>query len=217
MRSFNYKAVLFDLDGTLVDSLPLILKTFQATMLQMDLHFNHEEVLSTVGLPLHDICNHLGGSRGKELFNRYLEHQDAIHDDYLDEYQGTTEMLKSLKEKGYRLGIVTSKRRVMAERGIKLTGFDSFIETLVALEDVPRAKPEAEPVLRALDNLRANPKDAVYVGDSPFDIQCGKKAGVKTIGVTWGVSGMAKLQKESPTDIIDNWQQLLSFLDKQGV
>mgnify|MGYP001351672206 CR=1 FL=1 len=215
MRSFNSKAVLFDLDGTLVDSLPLILKTFQATMHQMDLHFNHEEVLSTVGLPLHDICNHLAGSRGKELFNRYLEYQDAIHDDYLGEYQGTTEMLKSLKEKGYRLGIVTSKRHVMAERGIKLTGLDNFIETLVALEDAPRAKPEAEPVLKALDNIHATPKDAVYVGDSPFDIQCGKKAGVKTIGVTWGISSMAKLQKEAPNTIIDNWQQLLSFLEKE--
>jgi len=121
-------------------------------------------------------------------------------------------MLINLKKNGYRLGIVTSKRRVMAKRGIKLTGFDKIVEVLVALEDAPRAKPEAEPVLKALEALNATPGQAVYVGDSPFDIRCGKKAGVQTVGVTWGISPQADLEKENPNAIIDNWQQLLAFL-----
>jgi len=207
------KAVLFDLDGTLVDSLPLILKTFRTTLNQMNLNFSDEEIMKTVGLPLRDICTQFAGNRGEELFQRYLDYQNAIHDDYLQEYPGTTGMLQKIQEKGYLPGIVTSKRRVMAQRGIKLTGLDSFIKVLVALEDAPRAKPEAEPVLKALEKLKVTPANAIYVGDSPFDIRCGKKAGVKTLGVTWGISNREVLVKEEPDSIIDNWHQLLSFLD----
>lgn len=208
----HLKAVLFDLDGTLVNSLPLILESFRAALKQMNLSRSDEEIIKTIGLPLRDICTRFAGNRGEELFDRYIEYQNTIHDSYLKEYQGTTDMLINLKKNGYRLGIVTSKRRVMAKRGIKLTGFDKIVEVLVALEDAPRAKPEAEPVLKALEALNATPGQAVYVGDSPFDIRCGKKAGVQTVGVTWGISPQADLEKENPNAIIDNWQQLLAFL-----
>lgn len=209
----NFKAVLFDLDGTLVDSLPLILESFRAALKQVNLSFSDEEILKTVGLPLRDICARFAGDRGQELFKCYLEYQDKIHDSYLKEYPGTMEALVNIKNRSFRLGIVTSKRRVMAERGIKLTGLDKIIEVLVALEDAPRAKPEAEPVLKALEALEVEPPHAVYVGDSPFDIRCGKKAGVQTVGVTWGISSREQLEREEPNAIIDNWQQLLDFLE----
>lgn len=211
----HFKVVLFDLDGTLVDSLPLILESFRTAMQQMDLPFSKDEVLKTVGLPLKDICNRFAGERGTELFNRYIEYQNTIHDLYLKEYSGTKDMLNYLKNNDYLLGIVTSKRRMMAERGINLTGLDRIIDVLVALEDAPRAKPEAEPVLTALKALGKTPDKAVYVGDSPFDIRCGKKAGVQTVGVTWGISSRKQLEEEKPGIIIDNWQQLLDFLHKE--
>lgn len=205
------EAVLFDLDGTLVDSLPLILKSFQASLEQMELCYSDEEIVKTVGLPLRDICSRFAGERGEELFQRYLKYQDTIHDSYLKEYAGTSNVLGILDAKGYRMGIVTSKRRVMAERGIKITGLDRFIRTLVALEDAPRAKPEADPVLLALEQIGTTPQRASYVGDSPFDIRCGKKAGVRTVGVTWGISSRNALEKESPDAIIDNWSELIKL------
>lgn len=209
----RFKVVLFDLDGTLVDSLPLILESFRATMKQMNLPYNKNNILKTIGLPLIDICRQFAGEKGTELFNRYLEHQNTIHDLYLKEYAGTKKMLQELKDKNHLLGIVTSKRRVMAEKGIKLTGFDHFIDVLVGLEDSPRPKPGAEPVLTALQALNKMPEETVYVGDSPFDMRCGNQANVHTIGVTWGISSREQLKKENPDLIISNWQQLLDYID----
>lgn len=210
------KAILFDLDGTLLDSLPLIMESFRATLKKMNLSYSDEEIIKTIGLPLWDICNFFAGDRGEEFFQFYLDYQNAIHDDYMKEYPDTLATLAKLQDKGYNLGIVTSKRRVMAEKGIKLAGFDKYIEALVALEDAPRAKPEADPVLKALQALEIIPGNAVYVGDSTYDIRCGKKAGVYTVGVTWGVSNRETMEMENPDGIIDNWGQLFEFIKTIG-
>lgn len=181
-------------------------------MQKMDLEFEEDKIKAAVGLPLRDICDNLAGDQGIDLFNNYLEYQDKIHDIYLREFKNTSAILNSLLKSGFRLGVVTSKRRESALRGLKLTGIYNFIEILIALEDSPRSKPEAEPVTTALIKMQVQPENALYVGDSPFDIQCGKMAGVYTAGVTWGISAKNKIEKEKPDIIIDEWQQLLSWL-----
>lgn len=204
--------VLFDLDGTLVDSVALILKSFHYSLNQMGLHAEDEEILSTVGLPLREVCFDLAGERGEEMFKCYVDYQEAIHDLNVKEYAGATDLLEHLKERGCGRGIVTSKRRDFAKRGLAITGLDKYMEVIVAFEDTVAHKPEPEPVQKALAALGAGPEKTLYVGDSPYDIRCGKNAGVYTAAVTWGVSTEEQLLKEQPHMIAHDWQELKDFI-----
>lgn len=208
-------AVLFDLDGTLIDTLSLILESFRVSLGELGLSASENEILETIGLPLREVCFHFAGDRGEELFRCYVEYQDAIHDAYIKEYPGTTSMLEYLKSQGLLIGIVTSKRRVMAERGLKVAGLDRFVDTMVTFDDTTAHKPDPEPVLTALSLLRVPAQKALFVGDSPYDIRCGKKAGTATAGVTWGVSSREDLEKENPDLILQDWSQFQRFLERK--
>lgn len=204
--------VLFDLDGTLVDSVALILKSFRYSLSQMGLHAEDEEILNTVGLPLKEVCFDFAGARGEEMFKCYVDYQDAIHDLHVKEYAGAKDLLEHLKGQGCRRGIVTSKRRDLAKRGLTITGLDKYMEIIVAFEDTVAHKPNPEPVQKALAALGAEPKEALYVGDSPYDIRCGKNAGVYTAAVTWGVSTEEQLLEEQPHMLARDWRELKDFI-----
>lgn len=209
----GFSAVLFDLDGTLVDSVSLILESFRHALKQMGISAQEKEILATIGLPLKEVCLRFAGDRQEEMFKCYVEFQDAIHDDYVKEYAGTTALFGLLKEKGYKIGIVTSKRRAIAIRGLSVVGLEGFIEVIVAFEDTMSHKPDPEPVRKALGVLGASPTKTLFVGDSPFDIRCGKNAGVYTAGVTWGVSTEEQLTEEHPDVIINEWGELNKYLE----
>ena len=209
----KFSAVLFDLDGTLVDTLSLILDSFHESLGQLGLSAEDEEIMATIGLPLKEVCVDFAGNRGEEMFKCYVDYQDAIHDSRVKEYAGTTALFEYLQEKGIRTGIVTSKRRGMAERGLAVTGLDKYVEVIVAFEDTTDHKPEPEPVQVALSALSILPEKAFFVGDSPYDIRCGKNAGVYTAGVTWGVTAEKALAEEEPNVIVHNWQELKCFLE----
>jgi pyrophosphatase PpaX len=209
----RFSAVLFDLDGTLVDTVSLILESFRYSLGKLGLEAEDQEILNTIGLPLIDVCFGFAGERGEELFKCYVDYQETIHDRYVKEYAGTTDLFEYLKEKGCHIGIVTSKRKVLAHRGLAVAGLDKFVEAVVALEDTEAHKPEPEPVLKALDILGVPAEKALYVGDSPYDIRCGKNAGAATAGVTWGVSTQEQLFKECPDVIVRDWQELKDFLE----
>ena len=207
-------AVLFDLDGTLVDSVSLILKSFHYSLEQLGLQAEDEEILNTIGLPLKEACVLFAGEKGEEMFKCYVDYQDAIHDMHVKEYSGAKDLLEYLKEQGCRMGVVTSKRRDMAIRGLAITGLDKFMEVVVAFEDTLTHKPEPEPVQKALSALGVAPEEALYVGDSPYDIRCGKNAGVFTAAVTWGVSTEEQLLEERPDVLAHDWRELKEFLKK---
>lgn len=212
----GFSAVLFDLDGTLVDTLKLILESFRVSLGKLGLSATENEILETIGLPLREVCHSFAGDKGEEMFKCYVDFQDSIHDAYIKEYPGTTALLEYLKEKGCHIGIVTSKRRPMAERGLKVTGLDRYVETIVAFEDTVAHKPEPEPVQTAIGALDIYPGEVLFVGDSPYDIRCGKNAGVKTAGVTWGVTTEKVLALEEPDVILHDWQELREFLEQPG-
>ncbi|MBV1768920.1 MAG: HAD-IA family hydrolase, partial [Candidatus Desulforudis sp.] len=106
----------------------------------------------------------------------------------------------------------TSKRRNPALDGMALTGIDRYIDVAVTVEDVNLPKPDPEPVMKALKLLDAKPEDAVYIGDSWYDIQAGKQAGVTTVGVTWGMATRAQLSEHIPGCIVDSWDEFLTLL-----
>lgn len=208
----NNKCILFDLDGTLLDSLPLIRQSFEHVFTEMDIPWGSGEIMQTVGLPLVEICRLYGKDRQQEMFERYLSYQDSIHDHTIKIFPGATKCLEYLKKQNLPLGLVTSKRRRMTYRGLEITGLNKFFDVTITMEDTLHHKPAAEPVLMAIEAIKATPATTVYVGDSHFDIQAGNNAGVTTVGVTWGMACRDDLASHNPDHVVENWDHLTRLL-----
>ncbi|MFZ5611300.1 haloacid dehalogenase [Desulforamulus profundi] len=206
--------VLFDLDGTLIDSLPLIRRTYEKVFEEMNIPWGDAQVMKHIGLPLVDIAKTFAGeARHPEFFKLYQHHYALEHDELTKPFPGTLEMLETLKSRGFRLGIVTSKTRQVALRSIGFLGIDRYMEVTVAVEDVTRHKPQPDPVLKALELMQAPVETAAYMGDSPFDILAAKRAGVTSIGVTWGMSERDELLRREPDRILQQWEDLIPILE----
>jgi pyrophosphatase PpaX len=151
---------LFDFDGTLVDSVELMMASFRHAAEQvLGQAPPDEELRRGIGRPLIDQMRTLDAHRADQLFDAYLEHNLAHHADLLRPYPGVDRLLDVLSAAGRRLGIVTSKRRDSVELGIQLLGIDAEFAAIVTWEDTERHKPTPDPVLRALELLGADPGD----------------------------------------------------------
>ncbi|MEG6616534.1 HAD hydrolase-like protein [Peptococcaceae bacterium 1198_IL3148] len=205
--------VLFDLDGTLVDSLPLIKRTYQRVFQEMNIPWENDEVMTWVGRSLKDIGNYFAGEeRGQEFFKVYQHYYAIDHDEYTKAYAGTLEMLEKLHNKGYTLGVVTSKSGAVAKRSIDFLGMAKYMQILIGAQDVDKHKPLPDPLLVALERLNRQPAQAAYVGDSPFDVLSAKAAKVKAIAVTWGMATKDIMENHQPDHIIDRWDELYQLL-----
>jgi pyrophosphatase PpaX len=183
----RFSVVLFDLDGTLVDSAAAILGSFHhATETVLRRRFSDERILAQVGgSNLAHQMHLLDPDRVDELVRVYREHNDPQYAD-LACFDGMIDVLRSLREEGRRLGIVSAKRRATVERVFAGTGIGDYFDVVVGSDDTLKHKPDPEPILRALELLSAAPRDAAYVGDSPFDVAAARAAGVFAVAVGWG-------------------------------
>jgi pyrophosphatase PpaX len=206
----KYPAVIFDLDGTLIDTIPLIRFSFEQVFAELALPWGNGEVLKTIGLPLREVAERFAPSRVEEFLALYSEHQQSRHRELTRLFPGTWETLALLRDEGRLTAVVTSKRRSTALAGMSLTGIDGFIQVTVSVDDVVRSKPDAEPVLKALDMLGVEPDQSVYVGDSWYDIIAGQQAGVTTVGVTWGMASREELAEVKPDFIVNSWDEFLA-------
>ena len=185
----RFPVVLFDLDGTLVDSAAAILGSFHhATETVLRRRFPDEQILAQVGgtnlthqMQLLDP----DPERVDELIRVYREHNDPQYSE-LACFEGVVDVLRQLRTEGRRLGVVTAKRRPTVERVFAGAGIGEFFDVVVGSEDTERHKPHPEPVLKALELLDARPEQAAYVGDSPFDVAAARAAGVFAVAVGWG-------------------------------
>jgi pyrophosphatase PpaX len=179
--------VLFDLDGTLIDSIELILKSAQFAFTKCGMACPSDaEWLRGVGRPLPVMFGHFAPGREAELIAAYREYQMAHHDRLVTVYPGVPKMLETLAAAGHRMGIVTSKATPLAMRALTFTGIDRYFETVIGMDLCKRHKPDPEPVLIALDQLSSGPAGAWFVGDSVHDMESGNAAGVATVGALWG-------------------------------
>ena len=196
--------VLFDLDGTLIDSIELIRQSFRHTIRT---HYGKEPEenawLSGLGTPLRTQFRVFTDDPGKieALMATYREYNNAHHDAMIKEYPGAKEAVLALKARGIKLGIVTSKLTKGAHRGLARGGFTGLFDVVVGADDVTVHKPEAAPVLFALEKLGVKPDAAVMVGDSPHDITAGHRAGARTAAALWGPFSRAVLEPTHP----DRW------------
>ena len=179
--------MLFDLDGTLVDSAAAILGSFHhATETVLRRRFPDERILAQVGgSNLAHQMQLLDPDRVDELVRVYREHNDPQYAD-LACFDGMIDVLRSLRVEGRQLGIVSAKRRATVERVFAGTGIGDYFDVVVGSDDTVKHKPDPEPILRALELLSAAPQEAAYVGDSPFDVAAGRAADVFAVAVGWG-------------------------------
>lgn len=200
------QGVLFDNDGTLVDSRDLLLASFRfATEQVLGRTFSDTEFMAGVGTPLdlqmYDFTD--DSALAVELARVYREHNAAVHDDLIRSFPGMTEVLERFRAAGIALGVVTSKRHEVAARGLRRCGLDGFFEVLIGPDDWPEHKPAPGPVLHACDLMGLDPHTCAYVGDSPFDIRAGNAAGTASVAVLWGMFPHDELVREGPAAVCE--------------
>lgn len=206
------KAILFDLDGTLIDSIPLIRLSFEHTFDRLGLPWGQGEVLNTIGLPLRDVAKHYAPGNAEKFLAIYAEFQKKTQEKLLKPFPEAEKALNHLQEEGYRTGVVTSKRRKATKESLIITGLEKYLEVVVTVEDAGRPKPNPDSLLSALEHLETPSGKAVYIGDSIYDILTGKNARVATIGVTWGIAAKEDLKKQQPDFLVDSWEELHSAI-----
>jgi pyrophosphatase PpaX len=192
---------LFDLDGTLIDSIRLILDSYHHTLTQHNLPARtDEDWLKGVGTPLAVQFAEWRESPEmlEALIATYREYNLRHHDSMVTVYPGVLEAVREIKAAGTQTGLVTSKNRLGALRGLKLVGLEALMDVLVCADEVTNPKPHPEPVEKALALLGADPARTVYVGDSIHDMHSGRAAGVKTAAALWGPFGRDHLESASP-------------------
>jgi pyrophosphatase PpaX len=183
----RYPVVLFDFDGTIVDSGAIIMASFRhAAQEVLEREIADIQVTAMLGgASLHEQMAAIAPDRVDELVVAYRRHNEPLHDE-LECCAGMLDVLDRLRAEGRRLGIVTAKRRATVELAFARLPLRDYFEVIIGADDTARHKPDPEPILLALERLGAEPEDAAYVGDSPFDIGAARAAGVHAIGVTWG-------------------------------
>lgn len=206
------QAVLFDLDGTILDSNELIYQSFKYTFKKYGMHFTREEIKEFNGPPLIETFQRLNPEQADEMVQTYRAHNHKIHPEYVKLYPNVEETLECLLENDIKIGIVTAKMKVAVELGMELTGLDHYFDVVVTLDDVNHSKPHPEPVLLAMKKLQAEPSTTIIVGDNYHDIVAGQNAGIRTAGVAWTHKGEEFLLSYEPTYMLNDMKDLLEIV-----
>ncbi|MBP6823597.1 MAG: HAD-IA family hydrolase [Acidobacteria bacterium] len=224
------KVILFDFDGTLVNTTPLILRSFRATW-EKTFGFTMDDAvyIKTFGTHLPAAMKQLAEqcvtenrvapiddleAKAAELLKTYREINWGWHDQHIEAFEGVGEAVRELKARNYRLGIVSSKIRFGVERGLNLFSMAEPFDHIIAADDVANHKPHPEPILKALEHFGASPHEAIYIGDSTHDIVAGKAARVATVAAAWGPFPRTELEALKPDHLLDEPGELLRLFQK---
>lgn len=214
MTEQQIKTMLFDLDGTVLDTNELIIQSFiHALDGIVEPGFGAEHIIPSMGLPLVDQLRLFSGREDvADLLSKYREFNLRVHDEYVQAFPHVNEVLKTLHDRGIQMGVVTTKMRLTSERGLNFVGIRAYMSSIVSIDDVKHAKPHPEPVLRALEELGADPAATIMVGDSAVDMESAVAAGVIPVGVAWSLKGEQKLIASGAKHIIHDMRDLLKFV-----
>ncbi|MDO5329503.1 MAG: HAD-IA family hydrolase [Coriobacteriia bacterium] len=211
----KYKAILFDNDGTIVDTERAICDSFSHAMKEIlgvenpDLN----EYKKLIGLTLYDQFAHYSDDKDtiEALFKSYRAHNHKTLDDKISVFPGLKEVLEKLYNQGNFLGIVTSKRHDMCIHGLELLEIDKYFSYIQGMDDYDVHKPDPEALSYPCRKLGFDPKDVLYVGDSQYDIKSGNGAGCDTAAVLWGVSDIETLSAQNPNYFCEKPADLLKY------
>lgn len=208
------KAVLFDLDGTLLDSVPNIMVSFEHTLKEMQIPFDEHQLRCLIGVPTEGQGRILAGDKKEDFAQIYRDFYRSLPHAPL--FEGTKDMLEELGKQKLSKALVTSKIAGSAKKNLITLEIEEYFDFLIGADDVTNPKPHPEPLLKALEKLEISNDEAIYVGDSSFDVEAAQAAGVRVVAVSWGARIKEDLWKMNPTVVIDNWSELMSWLEKNG-
>jgi len=209
--------LLFDLDGTLIDSIELILSSMRHAFEGYEGRApTDDEWRALIGRPLIDSFREFVRHEPEidRLVGRYREFQLQHHDRLVRPYDGVVAVIRDFARAGHPMALVTSKADWLAKRALVHVGLDDAIPVVVGCDSCTRHKPHPEPVERALALLRATPEDAIFVGDSPHDVEAGRAAGVYTVGVTWGAFTPDEMARSGADLVIHGIEELPGVVDR---
>jgi pyrophosphatase PpaX len=209
---------LFDLDGTLIDSIELILRSYRHTMrTHRGLEPPDETWMKGLGTPLWVQFRHWTDDPAEieAMVATYRAYNLAHHDEMVRPYDGVVAAVRDLRRQGKTLGLVTSKMRSGAIRGLQVAGLEDVFAVIVGADEVTNPKPHPEPVLKALEHLGVPAPETVFIGDSRHDLECGRAAGVKTAAVLWGPFDRSHLEDLHPDFWLERPEDL-SLLSADG-
>ena len=217
MPSRQPLALLFDLDATLADSIALLLASFHHTFEAHDKAVPpDEEWIAGIGTPLITQMRHFvpTESEAQGMILTYREFQRTHHDEMLREFEGVDETLALLKSRGHPTALVTSKGNDLAHRALAWLHLARHIDLVVGMDSTERHKPNPDPVLHALAELGSTPSDALFLGDSPHDIEAGNAAGVTSVAALWGPFSRTVLERASPAYFLEHIRELPALVHR---
>ena len=218
MKKNAYTTILFDLDGTLLNTNELIIESFLHILGEkFPGKYDRDAVIPFLGPPLHETFDAIDPTLTESLTAAYRAWNIENHDEMVTPFDGVVETLHKLKEQGYKLAVVSTKRRDMIERGLQLMKCETMFGTIVGFEDVTYTKPNPEPIELALKRLNVEKEDALMIGDNLHDILGGQSAGVDTAAVAWSIKGEEFLATFNPTYMLHHMSDLLSIVNGQRV
>ncbi len=203
------KTILFDLDGTIADSITGIIDISLLACRELSIEWDENKVKSLIGLPLVKSGGILAGEERAQIYcDTYRKHFTNSPKEKTLAFKGLKELLFSLKARGHKIGLVTSKLLPGVLLSLEDLGLEDFFDIVVTASDNCGHKPSPKPALFALEKLGEKAENAFFVGDSPFDIQCGNSAGMISVGVTWGAGTEEALKKAGAAYIARNAEDL---------
>ena len=208
--------ILFDLDGTLLDTNELIIQSFQHTYQRhLNKQVNKVEIIKNFGEILKiTLDREFGEAEGEEAIKTYRSFQIGNFEKLIAIHSGVKEGIIELHKQGYMLGIVTSRLNDSALRGLNHFGLKGYFESIVGADNTDVHKPDPTPAFMALKELGGKPEETLLVGDSPYDILCGKNAGITTVIVGWSALPMDMLLKYEPDYVVDSMEELVALVEK---
>lgn len=210
----GFKAVLFDLDGTLIYSKGVIGKCINETLEHFGLEpFNKAELHKLIGVPLRKALS-LKTSEVMPLMDYFRELYMAIYKEETWIYDGMTSILSWLKDEGKKTGIVTLKATHVAEEVLKGLNISNYVDAVEGDDDISELKPSPDQIKKICKKLEIEPEQTVVIGDTTMDIVAGKNAGCRTIGVLWGAMSLDHLVEAGADFLARSPEELKGLLKK---
>lgn len=213
------ECVLFDLDGTIVNTNELIINSFMHALKENNLpSLTREQIIPLMGTTLQQQLSAFSGLEAKDinlLERSYRSYNNAHHDELVQAFPHVNETMEELKRRGIKLGVVTTKIRPNTLKSLEQFDLLKYMDTIVTVNDITHPKPHPEPVLTAVANLGVDPARTLMVGDSAVDIQSAKAAGVLVAGVAWSLKGEDVLRTYEPDYIIHEMKDLYTIVEQE--
>ncbi len=201
--------LIFDLDGTIMDTWEEIKLAFEITFSKRGINLNEKNLRMAVGLPLNEVIKYLTGNYNENLVEEVRNAFLSIEPRKIKMFDGIQKVIDLPVKKA----VLTSKGNLGTFRDLKYLGIKNKFQYIVTADMVKNKKPDPEGILKILENLKEKPEDTFMIGDTELDILAAKSAGIKSVAVTWGNRTEEFLKKYNPDFIVKNPEEIVTLVE----